>query len=151
MSLRAGNCTNTLQARWQPTNKHTAAHKPFRPALALYEERVKVPLWTNSKPFSTPFLTVFSKEVCFYMFCLPNYFVPLKRKGQRKKWRWQYQSGSPTLWNGSNDARVDQPLAAMLILERSWAVAFQRSLHKWASRGMIPLLCHIRENRIVAE
>lgn len=40
----------------------------------------------------------------------------------------------------------------MLILERSWgAAAFQISLHKWTSRGMIPQPCHITENRIVAE
>lgn len=46
---------------------------------------------------------------------------------------------------------VDQPLAEMLILERSRATAFQRSLNKWASRGMISHPCHIRENRIVEE
>lgn len=91
----------------------------------------------DSKPISTSFSRIFSKAACFTCFRLPNYVVPLKSKRQKeKKNRWQWQPDSLILWIGWNDALVDQPLAAMLILERSWAVlAFEKSLHKRGSRG----------------
>lgn len=120
-------------------------------ALQMY--KLLQPQWANSKSISTllPFSRMFKSSLVFTCFCLPNYFLPLKSKGQVGKHRWQQQCGSPMLWKGSSDALVDEPLAAMLILRRSWAVSSKYLCINGLQRDMIPQPCHIIENRIVAE